>query len=92
MAEQATSAEQTSNRDGNRDAADLREELDRSREEVLRLRDLLIARDVELGATRGRLAEIEAQSLKLLNAVARLRGLVPRFVPTAVAMLRRLRR
>lgn len=88
MAEQTTSADRTSSLD----AAELREELDRSREEILRLRDLLITRDAELGVTRGRLAEIEAQSLKLLNAAARLRGLLPGFVWTAVAMLRKLRR
>ena len=52
---------------------------------------LLIARDAELGAARGRVAEMEAQSGKLLNAAARLRGLLPSFVWSAVAALRRLR-
>lgn len=49
----------------------LREELARSREEVLRLRDLLIVRDRELGAARGRLAMIEQSSKRLGEAAAR---------------------
>jgi hypothetical protein len=88
MVEQATPPEQMAGRD----ASDLREELDRSKEEVLRLRDLLIARDAELGAARGRLAEQEAQVGKLLNLAARIRGLLPTFLWKAAAkLLRRLR-
>lgn len=83
--------EQSPNQEHNEGGTGLREELNRSREEVLRLRDLLIARDAELGAARGRVAEMEVQSGKLLNAVARLRGLLPTFVWSAVAALRRLR-
>jgi predicted nuclease with TOPRIM domain len=89
MAEQATSAEQALSRNGSQEVSELREELDRSREEVLRLRDLLIGRDAELGALRGRLAEVEAGSARLLNAVAVLRSRVPRFALTARASLRR---
>lgn len=55
--------------------AELREELHRSREEVLRLRDLLIARDAELGAVRGRLAELEDTAGRLLSVFVRIGGL-----------------
>lgn len=71
MPEQATSAAPP--RDG--ELAELREELHRSREEVLRLRDLLIARDAELGAARGRAAELEDTAGKLIALVVRARGL-----------------
>ncbi len=69
--------------------ADLAAELARQRQEVLRLRDLLIARDAELGAAKGRLAELEARSMQLLGAAARLRRLLPGFVWRALAGLRR---
>lgn len=54
--------------------AELREELHRSREEVLRLRDLLIARDRELGAARGRLAELEDTAGRLISVFVRVGG------------------
>ena len=38
---------------------ELRDELDRRQEEILRLRDLLIGKESELGAAKGRLAELE---------------------------------
>jgi hypothetical protein len=53
------------------DAAQLEAELAREKEEVLRLRDLLISRDAELGAAKGRLAMIEQGSQRLANAAAR---------------------
>lgn len=71
MSEQATSAAPP--RDG--ELAELREELHRSREEVLRLRDLLIARDAELGAARGRLAELEDTAGRLISLAVRAGGL-----------------
>ena len=43
-------------------------ELERSKEEVLRLRDLLIGKDIELGAISGRLAELEDASRRSLIA------------------------
>lgn len=70
MPEQATSA--TPPRDG--EFAELREELHRSREEVLRLRDLLIARDRELGAARGRLTELEDTAGRLISVFVRVGG------------------
>jgi hypothetical protein len=54
----------------------LAEELAREKEEVLRLRDLLIAKDAELGAARGRVAELEARSSRLYGAARKLRSLL----------------
>lgn len=89
MTEQAISAQRSSSDVS--DPAQLREELNRSREEVLRLRDLLIGKDAELGALRGRLAELEAGAGRLVNAAAALQARIPRFARTAVAGLRKRR-
>jgi hypothetical protein len=51
---------------------DLEAELARRDEEILRLRDLLIARDAELGAALGRLAMIEQGSKRIADAAARI--------------------
>lgn len=51
--------------------ADLRAELARRNEEILRLRDLLIVRDAELGDAKGRLAMVEQASRRLGEAAAR---------------------
>ena len=51
---------------------DLREQLAQRDEEILRLRDLLIARDAELGAARGRLALLEQHSRRLTKLSARI--------------------
>jgi hypothetical protein len=60
--------------------------------EILRLRDLLIAKDAELGNAQGRLAEYEASSLHSAAAIAaRLRQLTPNIIWKAVAALRRTR-
>ncbi|MBS1887184.1 MAG: hypothetical protein JSU06_08350 [Actinobacteria bacterium] len=53
------------------DDADLRARLAERDEEILRLRDLLITRDAELGAAKGRLAMIEQGSQRLGEAAAR---------------------
>jgi len=58
-------------------ADDLRAELASSQEEVLRLRDLLIAKEAELGALRGRVAEMEGGAAPLVMIGARLRSLLP---------------
>ena len=88
MAEQATSTRSGPPAGAGPDATELREELARSREEVLRLRDLLIGKDAELGVLRGRVAEMEAGTAQLLGIVARVRALVPGFVLSARASLR----
>jgi hypothetical protein len=53
----------------------LTEELAREREEVRRLRGLLVARDAELGAARGRLLQIETRARSMLGSAKRLREL-----------------
>jgi hypothetical protein len=90
MAEQATSTRPDSTAGGSPEIAELRAELAQTREEVLRLRDLLIAKEAELGTLRGRLAEIEGGAAPLLMIAARLRSLVPGFA--RAPLMRLLRR
>ena len=71
--------------------AELETKLTRQEEEVLRLRDLLIARDAELGAARGKVKELEVRSSQLLGAAARVRALLPGFVVRIAKGLRRAR-
>jgi hypothetical protein len=77
MAEQATSTRPESTVGGNSEVAELRAELAQAREEVLRLRDLLVGKEAELGTLRGRIAEIEGGAAPLLMVAARLRALLP---------------
>jgi hypothetical protein len=63
------------------------DELARLREENLRLRDLLIAKDAELGSMRGQVAALEAGTARLLNLIGRVRSLTPGFVWKALARL-----
>jgi hypothetical protein len=51
---------------------DLEAEIARRDEEILRLRDLLIARDAELGDARGRLQIIEDHSERMSRLAARI--------------------
>lgn len=57
-------------------------------EEVLRLRDLLIGKDAELGVLRGRLAALEQHSQRLTNLVATIP--IPGLGRLVAAVLRRL--
>jgi hypothetical protein len=67
------------------------EEVARLREENLRLRDLLIAKDAELGAVKGQMAALEAGTGRLLNLVGRIRSLIPGPLAKGLsAVLRRL--
>jgi hypothetical protein len=89
MAEQAPPGRPAARRNGSPDAIDaasLREELARSREEVMRLRDLLIAKDAELGRARGRLEQLEARTTRLLGAAAWLRRFGPPFARLRAAL------
>jgi SAM-dependent methyltransferase len=52
-------------------------EIDRLKEENLRLRDLLIGKDAELGTVRGRLAVAEDQSRRLANLATRIQARIP---------------
>lgn len=91
MNKQGTSARLNLAIDDDTETSELNVELARSREEVLRLRDLLIGKDAELGALRGRLAEMEAGTGRLLNAATRVRSLIPSFAWTAASRLRKRR-
>jgi hypothetical protein len=51
---------------------DLEAQIMRRDEEILRLRDLLIARDAELGQVRGQLKVIEDHSARMARLVARI--------------------
>jgi hypothetical protein len=59
------------------DRAALREEIARQKEEILRLRDLLIAKDAELGAARGSLTELTEHSARFVVAARRIQARVP---------------
>ncbi len=87
MTSETTSADPRHNGEQG-DRPELAKELALQKEEVLRLRDLLIARDAELGAARGRIAEMEAGASRLLNLAARVQALVPNFVWSARSALR----
>jgi hypothetical protein len=65
------------------------DEVARLREENLRFRDLLIAKDAEIGLLKGQVEALEAGTARLLNLVGRIRSLVPGF---AWGILMRLRR
>jgi SAM-dependent methyltransferase len=70
-------------------------ELDRRNEEILRLRDLVIGKDTELGAARGQVAALEDQTQRLANIAARVQAKVPllmRLVNLLRAPFRALRR
>lgn len=71
--------------------AELQQELDRREQEIVRLRDLLLVRDAELGAAKGRLAEIEGYWRLLSGGVLRLRARVSALVRFPRSALRRLR-
>lgn len=58
-------------------------------EEILRLRDLLIGKDAELGALRGQLAVLEQHSQRLSSLAARIP--IPGLGRLISAVLRRLR-
>jgi hypothetical protein len=69
------------------EVSELRAELARNQEEVLRLRDLLVAKEAELGALRGRVAELEGGAAPLLTIAARLRMLLPGPLRSVLARL-----
>jgi hypothetical protein len=65
------------------------DEVSRLREENLRLRDLLIGKDAEMGMLRGQVAELQAGHARLLNIFAKVRSLLPGFVWKALGSVRR---
>jgi len=84
MAEQATSTRPDPAVADSSEVTELRAELAQAQEEILRLRDLLIGKEAELGALRGRIAEMEGGAEPLLMIAARLRTLLPGFVRKAL--------
>ncbi len=68
------------------DAVDYEAEIAARDEEILRLRDLLIARDAELGAVKGRLQIIEDHAERMSRLVARIP--IPGLTWVASAVLR----
>lgn len=85
MAEQATSAELGARAE----LAELRQEIAVQKEEILRLRDLLIAKDAELGAAKGRLAELTEHSARFVVAARAIQARVPGLLRKAARLLRR---
>lgn len=80
MSEQLKSVDPRATGDSD-DRVALREEIAQQKEEILRLRDLLIAKDAELGVARGSLTELNEHSARF--AVA-LRSLQARRLPALV--------
>ena len=76
--------------EGDNRAALLKEQ-DRLNEEVLRLRDLLIGKDAELGTARGNLAALEGQTQRLANVAGRIQEKIPGVMRLVGLMLRWLR-
>jgi hypothetical protein len=70
------------------DQAALREEIARQKEEILRLRDLLIAKDAELGAARGSLTELTEHSARFVVVARRIQARVPGLLRRLAAGLR----
>jgi SAM-dependent methyltransferase len=73
------------------DRPELMQELDRRNEEILRLRDLAIGKDAELGAARGQLAALEDQTQRLANLAGRVQARLPLLMRLASLLLRQLR-
>jgi hypothetical protein len=75
--------------------SELHAELARRQEEILRLRDLLVSKDAELGAAKGRLAELDDRSQRIAGAANRVESRLPglgRLIGTALRMLQAQRR
>lgn len=79
-------------RDGIEDRPTLLQELDRRNEEILKLRDLLVGQEAEMGAAKGQLAVLEDHSQRFSNAAARVNSRIPGAMRLIDAALRRLQR
>jgi hypothetical protein len=60
--------------------------------EILRLRELLIEKDEELGETKGQLAELENITRGLMTAAHRIQSKVPFLFRIMLGIARRVRR
>jgi SAM-dependent methyltransferase len=86
--------EQMAEIEGRREIEDrsaLGAELDRLKEENLRLRDRLIGKDVELGAAFGQIAVLQHQSQRIASVAGAVQRRVPFLMRFASTILRRLR-
>ncbi len=72
------------------DRSALGSELDRLKEENLRLRDRLIGKDAELGAALGQLAALQEQSQRVANVYGKFQHRAPLLMRLVSAILRRL--
>jgi hypothetical protein len=88
MPERLTSANLTSGGESD-DRSALADEVARQKEEILRLRDLLIAKDAELGTAKGKLAELTEHSARLVIVARRLQALASGLPRRVAAVLRR---
>lgn len=77
--------------DEGEDRPTLLKDLDRREEEILRLRDLAIGKDAELGAALGKLAVLEDQTQRMANLAGRVNSRLPRALALAGALRRQLR-
>jgi septal ring factor EnvC (AmiA/AmiB activator) len=90
MPEQVKSASRPRGAGESDDRAALLEEIADQKEEILRLRDLLIAKDAELGAARGSLTELNQHSARLTVALRTLQARrIPALLRHFAARLRR---
>lgn len=89
MAEQATSRRSDPAARGSDQVATLQAELAASREEALRLRDLLISKDAELGKLSGEIAQLEAGTARVLHLVSRIKGLPRSALHRVLGLFRR---
>jgi hypothetical protein len=64
---------------GGESLAELKAEIAQQQREILKLRDLLIGKDAELGLAKGRLAMYEDRSKRLAGAGQRLGSRLPGF-------------
>ena len=71
---------------------ELQAELDRREAEILRLRELLIAKDDELGEVRGQLAELENITRGLMTFAHHVQSKVPGLFRIGLGIARRVRR
>lgn len=69
----------------------LLEELDHRNEEILRLRDLLIGMEAELGVAKGKVVEMEDRAKRLENVKVRIETQIPVFGKLFVSLWRLLR-
>jgi hypothetical protein len=71
---------------------ELQAELARREAEILRLRELLVAKDEELGEVRGQLAELENILRGLMTFAGRIQRYAPGLLRVLLGVARRVRR